>query len=63
VLLAGAVVAAAALLAMMPVLVVVVLGPLALAATAADAWRPLTTAPRPGGRAPAAVPSSDLPST
>ncbi|MFB6672049.1 hypothetical protein ACFCWG_06530 [Streptomyces sp. NPDC056390] len=42
VLLAGAAVAIAALLAMSPVLVLVALGPLALAATAADAWRPLT---------------------
>ncbi|MET8946477.1 DUF624 domain-containing protein [Streptomyces sp. NPDC004542] len=40
-LLAGAVCAAAVLPAMSPVLVTVVLGPLALAATAADAWRPL----------------------
>ncbi|MBA2813266.1 hypothetical protein E0500_039620 [Streptomyces sp. KM273126] len=42
VLLAGSGVAAAALLAMSPVLLIVVLGPLALAATAADAWRPLS---------------------
>ncbi|MGY0061170.1 hypothetical protein ACWY4P_32285 [Streptomyces sp. LZ34] len=41
VLLAGSAVAAAALLAMSPVLLLVVLGPLALAATATDAWRPL----------------------
>ncbi|MFE7276423.1 hypothetical protein [Streptomyces sp. NPDC057623] len=52
VLLAGSTVAVAALLAMSPVLLLVVLGPLALAATAADAWRPLPlspagTAPRP----------------
>ncbi|QFQ95522.1 hypothetical protein F9278_04215 [Streptomyces phaeolivaceus] len=44
VLLAGATVAVAALLAMSPVLLIVVLGPLALAATAADAWRPLSPA-------------------
>lgn len=45
VLLAGASVAAVALLAMSPVLLIVVLGPLTLAAAAADAWRPLPLSP------------------
>lgn len=45
VLLAGSVVAAAVLLAMSPVLLLIVLGPLALAATAADTWRPLSFSP------------------
>ncbi|WP_159073591.1 hypothetical protein [Streptomyces sp. RTd22] len=40
VLLAGST-AAAVLLTMSPVLLLVVLGPLVLAATATDAWRPL----------------------
>ncbi|MEU9286522.1 DUF624 domain-containing protein [Streptomyces sp. NPDC048275] len=44
-LLAGSVVAAAVLLAMSPVLLLIVLGPLALAATAADTWRPLSFPP------------------
>ncbi|WP_079152200.1 hypothetical protein [Streptomyces sp. RTd22] len=41
VLLAGSTAAAAVLLTMSPVLLLIVLGPLAFAATAADAWRPL----------------------
>ncbi|MGW3650762.1 hypothetical protein [Streptomyces sp. NPDC000878] len=41
VLLAGAAVAVTVLLSMSPVLLIVVLGPLALAATATDTWRPL----------------------
>lgn len=41
VLLAGSTAAAAVLLTMSPVLLLVVLGPLVLAATATDAWRPL----------------------
>ncbi|MFD7504398.1 hypothetical protein [Streptomyces sp. NPDC059850] len=41
VLLAGSTAAAAVLLTMSPVLLLVVLGPLALAATATDTWRPL----------------------
>ncbi|MGW6904756.1 DUF624 domain-containing protein [Streptomyces sp. NPDC054940] len=41
-LLAGAVAAVAVLLTMSPVLLLIVLGPLAFAATAADAWRPVT---------------------
>lgn len=41
-LLAGAVGAAAVLLTMSPVLLLVVLGPLTLAATAADLWQPVT---------------------
>ncbi|MEU6371627.1 hypothetical protein [Streptomyces sp. NPDC046909] len=45
VLLAGSAVAAAALVAMSPVLLLVALGPLALAATAVDAWRPLSPSP------------------
>ncbi|MFB6846613.1 hypothetical protein ACFCXS_17385 [Streptomyces sp. NPDC056373] len=45
VLLAGAAVAAAVLPAMSVVLLLVVLGPLALAATAVDAWRPLALSP------------------
>ncbi|MFF5010514.1 hypothetical protein ACFY3G_47930 [Streptomyces phaeochromogenes] len=44
-LLAGSVVAAAVLLAMSPVLLLIVLGPLALAAAAADTWRPLSFPP------------------
>ncbi|MFC9679820.1 DUF624 domain-containing protein [Streptomyces sp. NPDC056948] len=42
VLLAGAVGATAVLLALTPVVLFVALGPLAFAATAADAWRPMT---------------------
>ncbi|WP_194238719.1 DUF624 domain-containing protein [Streptomyces spongiae] len=42
-LLSGATGAAAVLLALAPVLLVVILGPLAFAATAADAWRPVAT--------------------
>ncbi|MFF7312304.1 hypothetical protein [Streptomyces sp. NPDC008137] len=42
VLLAGAVGAAVGLLALTPVVLCVVLGPPAFAATAADAWRPVT---------------------
>ncbi|MGW0709416.1 hypothetical protein ACWD4G_26260 [Streptomyces sp. NPDC002643] len=45
VLLAGSAVAAAALVAMSPVLLLVALGPLALAATAVDTWRPLPPFP------------------
>ncbi|MET8982194.1 DUF624 domain-containing protein [Streptomyces sp. NPDC004539] len=41
-LLAGAVGAAFVLLTMSPVLLLIVLGPLAFAATAADAWRPVS---------------------
>ncbi|GAB2874022.1 DUF624 domain-containing protein [Streptomyces mayteni] len=49
VLLAGSAVAAAVLLTMSPVLLLVVLGPLVLAATATDTWRPLpSAAARPG---------------
>lgn len=52
VLLAGSAVAVAALPAMSPVLLVVVLGPLALAATAADAWRPLPLPLSPASSSP-----------
>ncbi|MEV8539615.1 hypothetical protein [Streptomyces sp. NPDC051572] len=45
VLLAGSVMASAVLLAMSPALLLIVLGPLALAATAADTWRPLSFSP------------------
>ncbi|MEV5843586.1 hypothetical protein AB0M32_16655 [Streptomyces sp. NPDC051985] len=45
VLLTASAVTATALLAMSPVLLFVVLGPLAFAATAADAWRPLPLPP------------------
>ncbi|MFJ3673837.1 hypothetical protein ACIPSE_46085 [Streptomyces sp. NPDC090106] len=57
VLLAGACAAVAALLAMSPVLIVILLGPLALAATAADAWRPLSVG-RPLSRRTATTASS-----
>lgn len=67
VLLAGSAVAAVALTAMSTVLVLIVLGPLALAAAAADAWRPLALspdghAPEPARSMPADPSASSYPS-
>jgi hypothetical protein len=63
VLLAGAALAAVALPAVSPVLLVVVLGPLTLAATAVDAWRPLPPHPSSRSRVPAASTTSREPSS